>query len=190
MGTPLHPRPGDEPGEPCIYCEAMVWGEAHTPKTCRIVFHNIIPTGSNPAPPNNLPITSEQVTGAPCNYEGWITFGGYNWQARYYSVTGLVTLTRINGVTDGYFWGYFTPCMAGPFPNDFPIGEGYAGGGSAFVLDLPLDYVLTTAFDEALGTDTRLLYDDKPAADPDNRCLRFTGRDSPGCCWILKDITA
>jgi len=190
MGTPIHPRDPDNLGETCTECEALVWGVGKTPKLIRIVFRHIIPTGSNPSPPNNLPITCEQVPAAPCNYDGWITFGGYDFKATYLSVTGLVTLSRINGGVFGYFWGYYTPCMAGPFPNDFPVGQGYAGGGSAYVLDLPLDYVLGLSDSLGFSALDRPLYDVTDTADPDIKSIRIASAPIPGSVESLVDITA
>jgi hypothetical protein len=161
-----------------------------SPKLIRIVFHNVQPESGYPEPPNDLPMTAEQSPVDPCRYDAWITFGGQNWIATYYAGAAQFELAWIFPPNLYYFSGYCTPCMAGPAPNDFVLGSAYGYGGSAFALDLPLDYVLTTAIADALGTDPRLLFDDIPTADPNIRNLRFTGRTSPGCVWIAKDITA
>lgn len=184
MGTPLHKRDPENVGETCVWCEENVWGVGFTPYIVRIVFHSVVAEVGSPDPPNNIPISCEQVAGGPCTYQGWITYGGSNFQVRWYSTTALVTMEWINGFARGMFWGYANPCTAGPYPNDFTPGLGWAYGGNAYVLDLPLKYIATLADDYAFGTDSRLLYDDNEGSDPAQRIVRFTGRDSPGCVWI------
>ena len=189
MGTPLHPRDPDNVGDTCPSCDPDPWGDGMSPKLIRIVFHNVQPEAGYPEPPNDLPMTAEQSPVDPCRYDAWITFGGQNWIATYYAGAAQFELAWIFPPNLYYFSGYCTPCMAGPAPNDFVLGSAYGYGGSAFALDLPLDYVLTLALDYALGTDDELLYEDDPATDPDQRCIRFVGRTSPGCCWILLDLS-
>jgi len=185
MGIPIHRRRESDPGVPCDECELSTWGPDRTPKFCRAVFHGIIPTGPNPPPPNDFPFTLEQVPAAPCNYEAWPTFGGYDWHIRFWSTISLLELAQTNSGEHGYFWGYYSPCLAGPFPNDFPVGQNYAGGGSGYILDLPVNYVLLLALDYNLQPMPDALYDDQPASDPDQRCIRLTSRSSPGSVLVL-----
>lgn len=184
MGHEIHPRDGEISDDPCVACENLVWGEGHTPKTVRVVFHAVQNCPGSPAPPNDLPFTCEQDPDHPCEYNAYFSFGGNDWWAWLILVTGQIYLYRIINGGHLYFSGSTQPCLAGPAINTADCVASYGHSGSAFVLDLPVDYVLTLALDYNLQPDARVLYDAFDSATPGAKIVRLTGRDCSGSCLI------
>ena len=83
MGHPIHRRDPNNLGEPCVFCEDSVWGEATTPKLVRIVFHKVIAEAGWPAPPNNKPFYCEQGIDPFCGWSALVSYGGYDWYISY-----------------------------------------------------------------------------------------------------------
>jgi hypothetical protein len=184
MGTPTHPVDPDNQGEPCDFCEALAWGVGKTPLLVRVIFHGVVAEAGMPDPPNDKPFYCEQGISPFCGWSTWLTFGGFNWTIFYDARTSEIQLEMVTGGNFLYFTGTGPQCMAGPHPNAIIPGTAYGYGGSAYVLDLPLDYIELLAVTYNLQPDARGLYDSDPTADPDVQLVRLTGRNCPGSCLI------
>lgn len=184
MGTRVHPVDPDNQGEPCDFCEGLAWGVGKTPLLVRVIFHGVVAEPGMPDPPNDKPFYCEQGISPFCGWSTWLTFGGYDWQIWYDARTSEIQLEMVTGGNFLYFTGTGPQCMAGPHVNSIPPGTAYGYGGSAYVLDLPLDYIELLADTYNIQPDARGLYDSDPTADPDVQLVRLTGRNCPGSCLI------
>ena len=184
MGLGIHPRRDEESEFPCATCEGLYWGEDHTPKFVRVVFHHVQACPGNPAPPNDLPFTCEQDPDNPCEYNSYFSFGGHDWWAWIHTAAAGVHLYHVVNGGHLYFAGVQPPCLAGSFINTAECTSSYGTGGTAFILDLPVDYVLTLALDYNLQPDRQALYDAFDSATPGDKIVRLTGRECSGSCLI------
>jgi hypothetical protein len=144
----------------------------------------------NPDPPLDFPIQIAQDPAYTCRWTGEIQYNGVVWSLNYYADLSVVSLYTITVPTGQYFWSLGAPCSPGPFLNQTISPPDPGSGGTAYVLGLPIWYVLLLAKTYNLQPDRFALYDVVDSATPDHKCVRLTGRTYPGSVLIDLDLGA
>jgi hypothetical protein len=190
MGIPIPPPLPPSPGADCPACTPTPFPVGATPAFVHAVFHNITALPGYPNPPNDIPIEIPQQPANPCLWNGDFDYDGVIWTIAYRADLGYLWLHNDEPDHNDYFTDTIDPCTPGPFTNELIAPPAGGSGGTAYVLDLPLDYVMLLADDYNLLPDPRGLYDEFDSATPDHKCVRLTGRTYPGSVLIDLDLGA
>ncbi|MCJ7602245.1 MAG: hypothetical protein MUO63_12210 [Desulfobulbaceae bacterium] len=185
MGAPIIPDPDYPPGRDCSLCTPDPWPPGQTPGRIRLVFHGVQACAGFPAFPNDKPFWLYQDQYDACYWWANIEFGGDTWFLRWSAVNGAA-IARI--VTQGNilaFTGGSTSCTDDPITNNSSCVWHAAENGHAYALKLPHPAVTELAINMNFLPDPTGLFDQFVAADPDQLCIRLTGRRSSGSCLIL-----
>lgn len=185
MGTPIPPRP-DPPGAPnCSCCTPDPWPDGATPALIRAVFHGIGTDPAFPDFPNGMPIHLAQTILDPCYWEADLYFLAGHWRIGYWGAISRLAIGAFVPTTYTIFFAELDSCETGRFVNTAVWPDTTPIGGSGHALDFPNSAIELIAFDYGILPDSRLLYEDRPAADPDQRSIRLAGRTYPGSVEII-----
>lgn len=190
MGTPIPPPPDVPNPDECVACTPDGFPPGETPYEVTIVFHDVANYGGAPPFPNETPFTIPQFPGTPCLFFATVFDGLTYWDIQLNTATSDLQCGIHDFAGALAFVGTADPCSAGPFVNTASHPPAYYDGGTAYVTDLPIAYVILLARTYNLQPDVRALYDDRPSATPGHRCVRLTGRTSPGSVLIDVDLGA
>jgi hypothetical protein len=190
MGSPIIPTP-DPPGtHDCPTCTPFPFPVGATPRLCHIVFHNVAACPGYADPPNDIPIGLIQDPVFPCIFNATIFYSGHWWFVELYINLATVYLRIFEPGVPPSFMGALAPCLPGPYNNTLTCALSAGENGTAYIIDLPNSLITTLALDYNLQPDTLALYDIVDSAIPDHKCVRLTGRTSPGSVLIDVDTTA
>jgi hypothetical protein len=156
----------------------------------RVVFRGLANYDDWPEPPNGVPIHISNDSINPCYYAAELYWGVSTFWVEYDAASAVVILTRTDPNYYTLFDGVLAPCSIGPFANACWYPDSSPIGGTAVLLDFPLSIIVLLTETYNLQPDDEALYDVIDSATPDHKCVRLTGRTSPGSVLVLVDTGA
>jgi len=145
--------------------------------------------GDNPQP-NDIPVHAVNSPADPCFWEGTLYFGASEYLFMYLAWTSEIQILRVTPDYYTIFQSTLDPCELGPFTNLSVDPDGNPIGGDAHALDFPLSIIILLTETYNLQPDQEALYDVIDSSIPDHKCVRLTGRTSPGSVLVLVDTGA
>lgn len=185
MGTPIQPPDPNGYGDDCSTCTPAIFAAGETPYRLEAVFHNVTACPPFPAPLCDVPISIYQSPVAACQWQRNFAHAVRDWTIQLDLSIGELKLTILNSTPYMSFYALASACSLGVYTNELscpgPAGE----GGTAWILGATPAHITELALKMNFQPDAKGLYDDFQAADPDQRCIRLTGRVSQGSCLFL-----
>jgi len=190
MGIRVHPIVPPDPGPDCPTCSPDPWLSGATPCVIRAVFRGMANYDAWPEPPNGLPIYMSNSSWNPCIYSSELFHGVSRYEIVYDASGSVIILTRLSPNYWTLFDAWMPPCSIAGFANVCSYPDSSLIGGSAVLLDFPLSIIVLLTDTYNIQPDHEALYDVIDSAIPDHKCVRLTGRTSPGSVLVLVDTGA
>ncbi|MBA7659898.1 hypothetical protein ES703_67892 [subsurface metagenome] len=163
MGLKIPPLPDDfEMGDDCLHCHEP----GLTPNYVFIRFWDVTPCPGKAAPPNGYCFVCKQGLAAPCEYYGFLDFGGITWRAYYDMHAPIgeghraeISLGQFDPPAVAAFFGWTDACGV-VFDTNMQSCPGDGGEGGRAIVTIfadPIIIALTSAYHFA--TIPGILYD-------------------------------
>lgn len=185
MGHRIYPKPPTEYAADCLSCTPSPIPLGHTPNAIRAVFHDLIACPGFPEPPNDLPIHCYNTLAQPCLYKREITITGELWRLWHRIDTGYLNMWLVQASTRLAFAGGPVPCETGPFFNTTICPGNAATGGTAYVLDLPDDFIMELAETDNLLPDIDGRFEKQTSVQPGEWLARLAGKTIQGSILVI-----